>query len=124
GGWRTLVTMPRTVTNGSLVVVTTSGVTWSTRTWTNGVALGSPAAARGAAVGTVNKARMPATTGRQDAAARESRGAITVPDRGRSCGAVWMGRNAGGGCASASVAVATASWAATAAAPTGRRFAA
>ncbi len=47
----TLSTVPVTVTTGSLVVVTTSGVTRSMRTCRNGVEPGSPAAARGSAAG-------------------------------------------------------------------------
>ena len=40
----TLSTMPRTLTTGSLVVVTISGLTWSMRSCRNACAPGSPAA--------------------------------------------------------------------------------
>ena len=70
-----LVTVPVTVTTGSLVVVTTCGVTWSMRTWTNGVAPGSPAAAVGS-MPTLRPVRMPTTASKRDRTPRRSRGAV------------------------------------------------
>ena len=70
-----LVTVPATVTTGSLVVVTTCGVTWSMLTWTNGVAPGSPAAAVGTTP-TLRPTRMPTTASRCDSTPRRSRSAV------------------------------------------------
>ena len=99
----TLVTVPVTVTVGSLVVVIRSGVTLSTRTCRNGADPGSPAAA-GAVVGIASKASRPRiTTIRGRPPTRL--GMVTFPVRSRSSAgridAARRRRSDGCGCANA-----------------------
>ena len=102
----TFCTVPVTVTTGSLVVVTTSGVTPSMRTCRNGTEPGSPAAACGATAGRATKISSVSTASHRATTVPAPMRAVTALVRSRSsAGPAGVGlhrRDVGCGCASAS----------------------